>query len=154
MGWNQVLGVEHHLLPERHSLYLLNYSIWYDFNVNIMVALQAIALVLYVIYRITFNMKKKECIKYGGDVETIYNSTKYGKILSFFTFQFFIFWTFFNMINQLVAIALIPEGFQAQTVPLVIFNAACIIICICSLFLKRKDIPSYTEVLYRKDKGH
>jgi hypothetical protein len=51
-----------------------------------MVALQAIALVLYVIYRITFNMKKKECIKYGGDVETIYNSTKYGKILSFFTF--------------------------------------------------------------------
>lgn len=93
-------------LPKYRSFYVLSFSKKYDFNVNIWVALQGIALVMYIIYHITYNRNKLICRKYGGDPDKTYRTTKYGKILQFFDWEFFMYWTFFNMTEQITAMVL------------------------------------------------
>lgn len=71
-----------------------------------MVIIQGIALVLYVIYHITYRNNELLCKKYGGDPEKTYKALKYGRILIFFDWEFFMFWTFFNMTEQITAMIL------------------------------------------------
>jgi uncharacterized membrane protein len=76
-----------------------------------------------------------------------------GKILNYFNFEFFIFWTFFNMVNQIVAMVLYNEAFMPEFIAIAIFNAICIAAALIPLFVKRKDVKSYTETLYYRDRG-
>jgi hypothetical protein len=109
-----------------------------------MVALQALALVMYAIYIITYNRNKVLCRKYGGDPEKTYRSTKYGKLLQFFNWEFFMFWTFLNMTEQITAMVLFSEMIQPEMLPLIAFNAICIVLAILPLLIRRKEVKSYT----------
>jgi hypothetical protein len=132
---------------------VLNFNKQYDLNVNIMVALQGLALVMYVIYYITYNRNKLVCRKYGGDPDKTYRSLKHGRILQFFNWEFFMFWTFFNMTEQITAMVLFTEKVDPAMFPFIIFNAVCILFAVLPLFIRRKEVKSYTELLYYPDRG-
>lgn len=106
MGYNEVYGQEEFDLPKYASVGVLNFNKQYDYNVNVMVALQALGLLMYLFYNITYRKNVVLCKKYGGDPEKSYCSLPYGRILQFFNWEFFMFWTFFNMFNQLTATVL------------------------------------------------
>jgi hypothetical protein len=63
---------------------VLNFNKQYDYNVNVMVALQGLTLVMYIFYNCTYNRNVMVCKKYGGDPEKTYRALPYGKILAFF----------------------------------------------------------------------
>lgn len=64
------------------------------------------------------------------------------------------FWTFFNMPNQLLATILYTELPQPQFLPLLGFNLLCMFLAIAPLIFRRKEVKSYTDLLYCKDRGH
>ncbi len=103
-----------------------------------MVSLQALALVLYLAYNITYNKNVLLCKKYGGDPEKSYRSLPYGKILQFFNWEFFMFWTIFNLPNQVLATILYTELPQPQFLPLIVFNLLCMLLAIAPLLVRRK----------------
>lgn len=77
-----------------------------------------------------------------------------GKILSFFDWEFFMFWALFNMTEQIVAMVLYTQLPKPQFIPLILFNACCIIGGVAPLIFKRKYVKSYTELLYYPSHGH
>jgi hypothetical protein len=109
MGYNEIYGQEGFDLPKYSSLAVLNFNKQYDYNVNVMVALQAFGLVMYLAYNITYGKHVILCKKYGGNPYTSYRALSYGKFLEFFSWEFFMFWTIFNMPNQLLATILHTE---------------------------------------------
>jgi hypothetical protein len=138
MGYNEALGQETFDLPKYKSFFVLNFNKKYDLNVNIMVALQGISLAMYVAYYITYNRNKTFCRKYGGDPDKTYRSTKHGKILQFFSWELFMFWTFYNMTEQITAMVLFTENIDPAMFPFIIFNVICIILAILPLLFRRK----------------
>jgi hypothetical protein len=154
MGYNEIFGQEEFDLPKYASIGVLNFNKQYDYNVNVMVALQGIGLLMYVFYKVTYRNNELLCRKYGGDPEKSYRALPYGKILQFFSWEFFMFWTFFNMINQLTATILYTELPQPEFLPLIIFNIFCMVLAIAPLLVRRKEVKSYTDLLYCKDRGH
>jgi hypothetical protein len=38
--------------------------------------------------------------------------------------------------------------------PLLVFNLLCMLLAVAPLFVRRKDVKSYTDFLYWKDRGH
>lgn len=45
-------------------------------------------------------------MKYGKNPEKYFVNTKLGKFLNFFNWEFFMFWTLFNMTNQILSTVL------------------------------------------------
>lgn len=54
LGYNEALGIEEFDLPKYPGFTVLNFNKQYDFNVNVMVALQAFSLLMYIIYHVTY----------------------------------------------------------------------------------------------------
>jgi hypothetical protein len=75
-------------------------------NVNFMVTFQGLGLVMYLVYYIFWRRNELVCKKYGGDPEKTFMSTRSGKFLSFFNWEFFMFWNFFNMTTQILGMVL------------------------------------------------
>lgn len=67
MGYNEIFGQEEFDLPKYTSLSVLYFNKRYDYNVNVMVALQAFGLAMYLAYNITYAKNVLLCKKYGGD---------------------------------------------------------------------------------------
>ena len=64
------------------------------------------------------------------------------------------FWTFFNMTTQILGMILNGEVEQdVKRIPLQVFCMLCILLALLPLFVKRKQVPSYTQMLYYKDRG-
>ena len=86
LGYDGIFGIDNWNLPNYSSCYALRYSTSYIYNVNFMVIMQIIALIMYVIYYITYRKNELLCKKYGGNPEKTYKSNILGKFLSFFNF--------------------------------------------------------------------
>jgi hypothetical protein len=54
LGYNEALGVEEFDIPKYPVFAVLNFNKQYDYNVNVMVGLQIFALVMYIIYGVTY----------------------------------------------------------------------------------------------------
>lgn len=103
MGYNDAIGKYQDWHPRQPIVYLLGFSILYEHNVNIMMAVEGFAIIMYCIYALTYLYNKR---KYRGtqtDYHYEYKQTKHGKFLSLFKFEFLMFWTFFNMQQFIVA---------------------------------------------------
>ena len=116
----------------------------YLMNVNIMVVLPCFALMMYAVYKIAYNYNKAQCIQFGGDPDKSFRSKKIYRILSFFDWEFFMFWNFFNMAEQIVAMILFSENPYMGYLPLILFNIVCITLSIVPMFFRRAEVRSYT----------
>jgi hypothetical protein len=106
MGYNELLGIHQIDIPKYPAFHALNYNMTFKNNVNFMVSFQVFALLMYIIYYIFWRRNELICKKYGGDPEKTFNSTRWGKFLSFFNWEFFMFWNIFNMTNQILGMIL------------------------------------------------
>ena len=77
----------------------MGYSVAYEYNFNIMVIFQGVALLLYGLYRFVYWHHQRSLEK--GETEEVFEASKKGKFFGLFTFDFFVYWTLINM-NQIL----------------------------------------------------
>lgn len=83
-GYNELLGIRDFDQFKYKSYLVLGYNLDFERNVNFMISFQVLAIVMYIIYSIFWRRNELFCKKFGGDPEKTFNSTKWGKFLSFF----------------------------------------------------------------------
>lgn len=71
-------------VPDYPAFLALRYNMTFTHTTNFMVTFQALGLLMYAIYYIFWRRNELVCKKYGGDPEKTFNSTRWGKFLSFF----------------------------------------------------------------------
>jgi len=103
-GYNELNGLRSYDKFRYKSFLVLGYNLSFENNVNFMVVFQALGILMYIIYYIFWRKNELICKKFGGDPEKTFNATKWGKFLNFFNWEFFMFWNFFNMTNEIVSI--------------------------------------------------